>query len=108
MQAQNVHIKSGRLIDPKSGVDQQADVFVAEGVVQAIGHAPAGFVADRVIDAAGRVVCPGLVDLSARLSSLDSELLAAVAGGVSDSGGEWGAVSVAGGRGGPCGRHSRA
>ena len=39
MQAQNVHIKSGRLIDPKSGVDQQADVFVAEGVVQAIGHA---------------------------------------------------------------------
>ena len=82
MQAQNVHIKSGRLIDPKSGVDQQADVFVAEGVVQAIGHAPAGFVADRVIDAAGRVVCPGLVDLSARLSSLDSELLAAVAGGV--------------------------
>ena len=82
MQAQNVHIKSGRLIDPKSGVDQQADVFVSEGVIQAIGHAPAGFVADRVIDAAGRVVCPGLVDLSARLSSLDSELLAAVAGGV--------------------------
>ena len=60
MQAQNVHIKSGRLIDPKSGVDQQADVFVSEGVIQAIGHAPAGFVADRVIYAAGRVVCPGL------------------------------------------------
>ena len=70
------------MVDPKSGVDRQADVFVADGLVQAIGAAPTGFVADRVIDAAGRVVCPGLVDLSARLSSLDSELVAAVAGGV--------------------------
>lgn len=70
------------MVDPKSGVDRQTDVFVADGLVQAIGAAPTGFVTDRVIDAAGRVVCPGLVDLSARLSSLDSELVAAVAGGV--------------------------
>ena len=82
MQAQNIHIRNGRLVDPKSGVDRRTDVFVADGLVQAIGDAPAGFVASRLIDATGRVVCPGLVDLSARLSSLDSELLAAVAGGV--------------------------
>jgi dihydroorotase len=82
MQAQNIHISNGRLVDPKSGFDRQADLFVADGLVQAIGDAPAGFVANRRIDATGRVVCPGLVDLSARLSNLDSELVAAVAGGV--------------------------
>lgn len=82
MQAENIHIRNGRLIDPKNGIDRQADVFVADGKVSAIGSAPAGFVASRVIDAGRRVVCPGLVDLSARLSSLDSELAAAVAGGV--------------------------
>ena len=82
MQAENIHIRNGRLVDPTSGVDRQVDVFVADGLVQAIGDAPTGFVASRLIDATGQVVCPGLVDLSARLSSLDSELLAAVAGGV--------------------------
>jgi dihydroorotase len=82
MQADNIQIRNGRLIDPKNGIDRQADVFVADGKVCAIGKAPSGFVAMRTIDAAGRIVCPGLVDLSARLSNLDSELVAAVAGGV--------------------------
>ena len=51
---------------------------------------PPGFRADRVIDARGMVVCPGLIDLSARLrepgfeykATLESEMEAAVAGGV--------------------------
>ena len=82
MQEQSIHIKNGRLVDPKNGVDQRADVFIADGVVRAIGSAPAGFVAKCTIDAGDRVVCPGLVDLSARLPNLDSELVAAVAGGI--------------------------
>jgi len=82
MQLQNIQITNGRLIDPKNGIDTKADIFVADGRICAVGAAPAGFVPMRVIDANGRVVCPGLVDLSARLSSLDSELAAAVAGGV--------------------------
>ncbi|MDR1709153.1 MAG: dihydroorotase [Candidatus Accumulibacter sp.] len=82
MRAENIHISHGRLIDPKNGIDRQADVFVADGKIAAIGEAPGGFVAGRVIDAAGRIVCPGLVDLSASLPSLDSELAAAVAGGI--------------------------
>lgn len=77
MQAENIHIRNGRLIDPKNGIDRQADVFVAEGTVCAVGRAPAGFATTRVIDATGRIVCPGLVDLSARLPALDSELVAA-------------------------------
>lgn len=82
MHAENIHIRNGRLIDPKNGIDRQADVFVADGKICAIGSAPAGFTASRLIDASQRVVCPGLVDLAARLPSLDSELAAAVAGGV--------------------------
>jgi dihydroorotase len=63
---------------------------VAAGKIVAIGDAPAGFGANRVIDAAGLVVCPGLVDLAARLrepgyeymATLESEMEAAIAGGV--------------------------
>ena len=59
-------------------------------MVAAIGAAPSGWRADRTIDARGLVVCPGLIDLSARLrepgfeykATLESEMEAAVAGGV--------------------------
>ncbi len=84
------HIKNGRVIDPANGIDQVADLFIADGVIAALGTAPAGFVADNVIDASGLVVAPGLVDLSARLrepgyeykATLESEMQAAVQGGV--------------------------
>ena len=82
MQTENIHIRNGRLIDPKNGIDRQADVFVAAGTICGIGEKPAGFDAARVIDASDRVVCPGLVDLSARLPSLDTDLVAAVSGGL--------------------------
>ena len=59
-----------------------ADVFIANACIAAIGQPPANFTAERTLDASGLIVCPGLVDLSTRLASLESELLAAVAGGV--------------------------
>lgn len=85
-----IHIQHGRLIDPKNNVDAKQDVFIAAGKVVALGQAPADFVANLVIDATGLVVCPGLVDLSARLrepgeeykATLASEMQAAMAGGV--------------------------
>jgi dihydroorotase len=86
----NIQIKSGRLIDPKNGIDVQQDLFIASGRVIAIGNAPAGFGADKIIDASGLVVAPGLIDLAARLrepgyeyrATLESEMDAAVAGGI--------------------------
>jgi len=86
----NVQIRNGRLIDPKNRVDAKQDVFIAEGRIAALGKAPAGFRPGRVIDASNLVVCPGLIDLSARLrepgseykATLESEMQAAVAGGV--------------------------
>ena len=82
-------IRNGRVIDPASGRDEVVDVAIAADRIVAIG-ATAGFAADRVIDARGLVVAPGLVDLAARLREpgqehegmLESELAAAAAGGV--------------------------
>ncbi len=86
-----IHIKNGRLIDPANGIDRQADLFIADGTIVSHGDTPpGGFVAEGTIDATGCVVCPGLVDLSARLrepgfeykATLESEMAAAAAGGV--------------------------
>ena len=85
-----IHIKNGRLIDPKNGVDDKQDLFIAAGKVVGIGQAPDGFSANQTIEADNLIVCPGLVDLSARLrepgyehkATLESEMQAAVAGGV--------------------------
>jgi len=85
-----VAILHGRVIDPVMRTDRVAPVYLADGLVAAVGVAPAGFHADRTIEASGLVVAPGLIDLNARLrepgqehkATLDSELRAAVAGGV--------------------------
>ena len=82
-------IRGGRVIDPASGFDQTTDVRVVDGRVAAVGPAGDGG-ADRVIDAGGCIVAPGLVDLAVRLREpgheharmLESEMAAAVAGGV--------------------------
>ena len=86
----NLHIKNGRVIDPANGIDAVQDLFIGDGKVLAVGSAPDGFTAARTLDAAGLVVAPGLVDLSARLrepgyeykATLESEMRAAMQGGV--------------------------
>jgi len=78
-------IKGGRVVDPASGRDEVGDVFVADGKISEKNEK-----ADLTIDAKGLVVAPGLIDLSARLrepgyeykATLESEMDAAVAGGV--------------------------
>ena len=79
----NILIENGRVIDPGHALDREnTSLYIMAGRIAAIGDAPAGFVADEVIDASGCVVCPGLIDLGARLNSIEAELAAAVAGGV--------------------------
>lgn len=86
----NIHIKNGRLIDPRNNIDAQQDVFIVDKRIAAIGTAPQGFAAERMIDASGLIVMPGLVDVAARLrepgyeyrATLESEMDAAMAGGV--------------------------
>jgi dihydroorotase len=86
----HIEISNGRLIDPKHGVDRKATLFIAAGKIVAIGDAPPSWQPQRSIDATGLVVCPGLIDVAVRLrepgfeykATLESEMDAAVAGGV--------------------------
>jgi len=86
----DIEIRNGRLIDPKHGVDREASLFISAGKVVAMADAPRDWHAHRVVDAARLVVCPGLIDIAARLrepgfeykATLESEMDAAVAGGV--------------------------
>jgi dihydroorotase len=88
-----VALTGGRVIDPASGLDAPLDLFLAEGSLVAMlppGERPDGFAADQTIALSGQCVAPGLVDLCARLrepgfeyrATLESEMQAAVAGGV--------------------------
>jgi dihydroorotase len=85
-----VLIQGGRVIDPASGLDAQADVALANGAVLAIQDIPSDFQPEVTIPAAGCLVLPGLVDLAVRLREpgneharmLESEMAAAMAGGV--------------------------
>ncbi|MEJ7686236.1 MAG: dihydroorotase [Variovorax sp.] len=88
--SENILVTGGRIVDPSSGTDRRADLALADGKVLAIGDVPCDFRADHTLDAEGCLVVPGPVDLAARLREpgyehegmLESELAAAVAGGV--------------------------
>ncbi len=83
-------IKGGRVINPASGFDAVCDIAIAAGRIVAIQNIPADFVPNKTIDAANCIVAPGLMDLAVRLREpghehegmLESEMAAAVAGGV--------------------------
>jgi dihydroorotase len=87
----SLSIIGGRLIDPFNGRDEVVDIHVAGGVIVALGARPSGFEAERTISAQGLLVCPGFIDLSARLGepgfeqkgNIASETAAAAKGGVS-------------------------
>ncbi|MCW2548373.1 MAG: amidohydrolase, partial [Mycobacterium sp.] len=60
----SVVLKSGRVIDPASGRDEIADVVVADGLIVGVGaDLAADYPAAEVIDCAGQLVTPGLIDL---------------------------------------------
>lgn len=83
-------IRNGRIVDPANGIDAVGSVAIADGKIVAAGNPPQNFDADTVIDADRQVVCPGFIDLSARLrepghtqkGTIQSETRAAAAAGV--------------------------
>lgn len=85
-----IALVNARLIDPVSGLEAIDHLYLAEGRIVGRTAPPAGFQPDETIDGRGLICCPGLVDLSARLGEpggeqkrrLQSELAAAVAGGI--------------------------
>ncbi|ALP51892.1 dihydroorotase [Candidatus Tenderia electrophaga] len=83
-------IKNGRVIDPANRLDRVTNVYIAGGRIEAVADSLEGFEAERTIDAQGRLVLPGLVDLAARLrepgfehkGTIASETRAAAAAGI--------------------------
>lgn len=84
-------IRGGRVVDPSQGIDRVDDVLVRDGLIVSIGHGggqPIGR-ADETIEAAGLVVCPGLVDMHVHLrepgreedETIETGTRAALAGG---------------------------
>ena len=82
-------IRGGRLIDPKNKVDEELDLLVEQGKVAEIGKDLAPDEDTEVLDARGKVVTPGLIDMHVHLrepgredtETVESGCLAAVAGG---------------------------
>ncbi len=78
------------MIDPARGIDTQRTVYIADRTIAGLGTAPDGFRADREIHVPGQIVCPGLIDLCARLrepgheykATIASETFAASRGGI--------------------------
>ena len=56
-------IRNGRVIDPLQGIDQVMDVAIAGGRIAALGMNLAESEAAQTLDASGKLVCPGLIDL---------------------------------------------
>jgi len=62
-------ITGGRVVDPSQRLEAVADVLILDGKVSAVGQGLAAQAPGDIprIDASGKVVCPGLIDLHAHL-----------------------------------------
>jgi dihydroorotase len=84
-----LRITNGRLIDPAQNLDRVADLWIHGERIHRIGPQPE-LRADRTIDAAGMIVCPGLIDMHVHLrepgreedETIKTGSAAALAGGV--------------------------
>jgi N-acyl-D-aspartate/D-glutamate deacylase len=56
-------IRGGIVVDGTGLSRRRADVAVKDGRVAAVGHVPGAEDAERVIDASGMIVAPGIIDL---------------------------------------------
>ncbi len=81
-------IKGGRIVDPSQQLDTETDILVNDGIISAIGQDLGE--ADRILDASGCIVAPGLVDMHVHLrepgfehkETIRTGTRAAAAGGV--------------------------
>ena len=60
-------LRGGRVIDPANRLDSICDVLLQEGKISAVGNHLQPSPTTKILDVAGQVVCPGLIDLHAHL-----------------------------------------
>jgi len=86
----NISIINGRIIDPYNQIDEILDLHIQDDKILGIGKVPPRFTVDKIIDAAGQYVFPGIIDMSTHLrepgqeykANIDTETAAAAAGGI--------------------------
>ncbi len=84
-----VLFRGARVVDPASGTDAELDVLVEDGRIAAVGGDAGAGAAAEVLDCAGLVLAPGLVDVHTHLrepgredkETIETGTRAAVAGG---------------------------
>jgi dihydroorotase len=74
-------LRGGRVIDPASGVDGVQDVLIANGKIERLGPSLAAPVGVEVVEAGGKVVCPGFIDMHVHLREPGYEYKETVATG---------------------------
>ncbi len=62
-QTYDLIIKGGRVIDPRNAINRILDVAIVEGKIQKVAEEIYAGNTDRVIDASGMLVVPGLIDV---------------------------------------------
>lgn len=66
-QSYDLLLRSGRVIDPANDIDAVMDVAVQDGKIARVAEQIAASDAKKVVDAAGAIVTPGLIDLHAHV-----------------------------------------
>lgn len=56
-------IKNGRVIDPKNNIDEKLDIIIKDERIYKIGHFQDNGEYEKIIDAEGKIVSPGLIDV---------------------------------------------
>ena len=56
-------IKNGRVIDPKNNIDEKLDIIIKDERIYKIGHFQDNVEYEKIIDAEGKIVSPGLIDV---------------------------------------------
>ena len=74
-------IRGGRVIDPSQKIDARLDVLLSDGLVAAVGDSLSPPEGTRILDASGRVVCPGLIDVHVHLREPGGEHKETIASG---------------------------
>ena len=61
----SILLQNGRVIDPSQGVDRVTNLLIRDGKIAAYDVSPNG--QDRIVDATGKIVSPGLIDMHVHL-----------------------------------------